>query len=168
MNRVNIKMKLTNVSDPTVTVNGAPVDFKKSGNDYIGTVDTEFDTVELEVFRFHELNGALWALWALLFFVFSMFGIFDARLDGKCICIRYKATLHLGENTSVTLAFNHPKAGTKAVECRCDCEAEQTANEYYLDETAKKRTKILRIIKILSWVALVIIAVIAVVLSIVL
>lgn len=154
MNEINFKMRIGAISNPTVTVDGEAVKFEKSGSDYVGNFKTDKDTVELEIFRYHEMSGKLWWLFSLLFFIVSVFGIFDMRLDRHGICIKYKSILHLKEKSEVSLSFNRPIDGKKAVECRCDCEAEQVDNAFYTDKTIKKRMKIMLAVKIVLWIAL--------------
>ena len=101
MNEINFKMRIGAISNPPFTFDGEAVKFEKSGSDYVGNFKTDKDTVELEIFRYHEMSGKLWWLFSLLFFIVSVFGIFDMRLDRHGICIKYKSILHLKEKSKV-------------------------------------------------------------------
>ena len=158
MSELTIKMSKANLPNAAVVVNGSEVKFKK-GSD--GLYESKFplnendNTCTLEVFTFSEYGGKLWWLYSLLFFVVSCFGIFDVPY-GKTIALRYKTKLTLCENTQVMLRFNPMLEGKKAVELDTNVVSEEETNGYFLDETLRKRRKIMKIIKALTWVAIIV------------
>ncbi len=168
MKQVNVKFFGFNAERYGVFVDGEHVEAKrdKSGSIEFGFT-TEKETVDFQVIKYLEINGPLWFLFSLLFFFVGIFGIFSPRYGAKCIVMDYRLNLTpVKDVNKVAIRFMSPlvngkKVSGKVATVESDCEVQEIANEYYVDEKARKRIKIKRAVEVVLW--LVAIAVTAIV-----
>ena len=89
----------------------------------------------------------------MFFFFISIFGIFDIKLDKKCLKIDYHIKVKVSENSNLRLSLNNDKNNPINLETKCEYTV--INNNSFIDETAKKRLKILKISKIVCWLLLI-------------
>lgn len=155
-----LDIKLTggmHMDNTVVTANGAPVALKKNAHgNYSGRLETDKDTVKLEVARYLDIGGILWFLAQLFFFLISIFGIFDVHRKEKCITPDFAVEIDLKDSgNSVALRCNTQKADAKAIDVDTDLETRELSNVYRLDANAKRKLKLLLFSKIVLAAAVV-------------
>lgn len=128
---------------PVIKIDGKAVKTKK--NDFGSRTcvyNTDKDKVEVHVYKHLELAGKMWFLMNIVYFIVSLFGIFDSPYDKKCIVLDCKFMVTLKENSKVSLALNAKQQQGKAANIETDCEITELENNFYVDNTIKKRWKI--------------------------
>lgn len=152
-----LKLTVANaVRDCRFYIDGKQIALERGANGVQTAVwNTEREEAEIEIYKISELNGRLWFLSAIFFFVISCFGIFNSRYDKRCISVRYKAIVRLGQNTDLRLEFNRFAEGQPALSCFCDSSAEERENCFFTDKQAKKRFKLLTVVEVFLWLALI-------------
>ena len=156
----NVNLKLTNTSGlkPNVYVDGKVLKYKKDNFGNLTTnYSTQKDVVTIEIKKIYDINGPLWFLTSLFFFFISIFGIFDLKPNKRCISIVSIIKVKVNESCSLKIKFKSRTQLETAFELESEnCEVlEESGNNYYIDEVAKKRYKIMRIVKISLWIALI-------------
>ncbi len=168
MKNIKLKIKGYGALKPVVKVDGKVIKFKKNEfGSFESNVQTEKEKVQIEIYRYLEINSRLWWLTQIFFFVISIFGILDPLKEKSCVVIDYKSELDLttAESASVELAINTAKTDGKAIELKSECACVEETNEFYVDKKAKKRVKIMKAVKLLVFLACVAVATTAIVLT---
>ena len=155
MSRLTVKMRGNSPLNPAITVDGKDCAVKRNqyGNKTV-TVDSNSDYAEIRIFNVIAESSPLWVLYSLFFFFISVFGIFDVRENRKCFVIDVTIKVRLYGDTDFDVAYLPLNDGAKAVEIACDGDYSVENNVYSIDETAKKRRKIMLLVKIALWIAL--------------
>ncbi len=166
MNKLNIKLIGVNSKGlPDVFADGLSV--KCSKNNF-GSLDAEVQTekneVEIEIIKEPELKGKFWWLYAIISFVLSIFGIFEPPYDKKCIALNCKFRIKLCNTglkniNAVKLKFNTNSSQGRAAEIETENEFEEITNQYSVDQTVKKRRKIVILGRIIAWICIIFITV---------
>lgn len=160
MKTLNLKLQGGYEYRPIIEIDGQEVSYKRNKHEAaIITYQTEKDSVDIKVKNILEINGPWWWFMQMFFFVISIFGILNQRLEKTCYIIDYQASIDLpNEQNDVTLKINLAKDGAKAIDVLSETKPkDETVNLFTLDQTAKKRKKILKISYIVSWIVLVIV-----------
>ena len=160
MKTLNLKLQGGYEYRPIIEIDGQEVAYKRNKHEAATiTYQTEKDSVDIKVKNILEINGPWWWFMQMFFFVISIFGILNQRLKKTCYIIDYQASIDLpNEQNDVTLKINLAKDGAKAIDVLSETKPkDETVNLFTLDQTAKKRKKILKISYIVSWIVLVIV-----------
>lgn len=168
MKNIKLKIKGYGALKPTVKVDGKQMKFKKNEfGSFESQVQTDKDKVQIEIYRYLEINSRLWWLTQIFFFIISIFGILDPLKEKNCVVIDYKSELDLTnvESASVDLAINTAKNDGKAIELKSEAPCVEQTNEFYVDNKAKKRVKIMKFVKLFVFLACVAIVITALVLT---
>ena len=158
---LRIKCNGTASLRPVIYIDGKAVKIKKNrfGN-YLIEHKTEKDNAEVVIRQFPELSGRLWLIMALLFYFISIFGIFNPPYERRCLNIKCRFTVYLGEgNTDLSLVFRTNKAGGRALELNEGAPVEEFVNECTVDVRAKNRLRVVRVLQAIGWVAFIVAAV---------
>lgn len=151
MKELNFKISGAKKLNPVTEVNGQNIKLKKDkfGN-YQSKILVDTDEVDIKVQRYSELNSKLWWLLSIFYFVISIFGIFDTLKEKNCITIDCHLKVNMRETDNGFMELKAKKFETqgKAFEIVSNCNGEEVSNNYYLDNKAKKRKRIMTIVKI--------------------
>ena len=163
MNILNLTLskKLRPYTD--VYVDGEIINFKKKKKRYIAEHSSHNETAELIIKSYSRYQTRWWFLIEMFFFLVSIFGVFDQRFGKYCYTTHCKIKLNLQSETNVKLRIITPRNNGAVVKVEGDCESEEVENIYKIDETAKKRQKILKISKIITFVAILALVVVLIV-----
>ena len=162
MKILNLKLQGGYEYRPIIEIDGKEVAYKRNKHEAAMITDqTEKDSVDIKIKNILEINGPWWWFMQMLFFIISIFGILNQRLEKTCYIIDYQANIDLpNEQNDVTLKINLAKDGAKAVDVLSETKSrDESTNLFTLDQTAKKRKKILKISYIISWIVLVVVVV---------
>ncbi len=159
-----LEIKLTgqqNSGETIIKVDDKPVNFVKNefGN-LVCRYQTENDKVNIKVYRMLDVGGFVWFITQLFFFLISIFGIFDIHRKERCLVIDYESEFDLKEENKLTLRLEYPQDNLKAIDVETDLNKREISNKYYLDATAEKTLKGLKITKILLTLAIIVTAII--------
>ena len=160
MKTLNLKLQGGYEYRPIIEIDGKEVAYKRNKHEAATIAyQTEKDSVDIKVKNILEINGPWWWFMQMFFYVISIFGILNQRLEKTCYIIDYQASIDLpNEQNDVTLKINLAKDGAKAIDVLSETKPkDETVNLFTLDQTAKKRKKILKISYIVSWIVLVIV-----------
>lgn len=151
MKILTLKFLKTQKLNPSILVDGKAVKLEKNSfGNYEIKHQTENDKVEVIIRRYLELSSPLWLLLSLLYFVISIFGIFDYRLDLKCVVINCKFIVPLDDNEeNIVLVNLNDTKSDKAVTLQYKHKLDIIANNYFVDEKVRQRTKIVLILRII-------------------
>lgn len=166
MNKLTVKLNGYASKDTMFLVDGQKVKFKNNrfGNKEF-VYQTEKSKVNITINRFLEINSKFWLLWQLLFFVISIFGIFDMRSSRGYFVVDCEMNVDVSEDTKLTLKMNDSPKNDYACTYECNTQVEEVKNQYYVDEKAQKRGKILVWAKILTFAVFAIIGIVIVVVT---
>ncbi len=157
MKEVNLILRGMDAKNAVVFVDNKAVKTKRNNfGGQTATVQTENNSVRVRVESVLELQNPMWLLTNIFFFLISIFGLLDVRPSKTLTIVEYDATITLGggeNNIALTLDLN--KAPKVLAETACQIEEHQ--NKLEIDETLKKRKKILKISKIFTFIISVII-----------
>lgn len=160
MKTLNLKLQGGYEIRPAIEIDGQIIPYKRNKHQStMITFQTEKECVDIKIKNILEINGPWWWFMQMFFFIISIFGILNPRLGKNCYIVDYQATIDLpNEQNDVTLKFNMTKDGEKAIDVLSEAKPkDEKSNLYTLDQTAKKRKKILKISYIISWIVLIII-----------
>ena len=132
-----------------VYVDGKRVSLKKKKKERLASLQTEKESVELEIKRYSRYNFKLWFFNELIFFILSIFGIFDQRFGNFYYETECKIQIPLTEtnnNFSVRLAV--PKHEGEVVRIEKGSVGEVVENKYIRNNVLAKRAKIMKGTKI--------------------
>ena len=114
------------------------------------------DSVKVEVFTRHRLEGPLWWLFNIFFFIISVFGIFDERGIYRYHAFRTEFRVWLkGDLTKLVLRNNRYGEGDEALVVESLSGVKVERNAYYKDLTFERRKTIMTIIRVALYVGLV-------------
>lgn len=166
MNKLNLKLTgSVNLGQTQVLANGTPLVFKKNEFRNITSVyETAESKVKIEVVRFLDVGGFVWFITQLFFFVISIFGLLDIHAKPVCVASNFEIEVDLKQDCNLTLKFGSPKDGAKVAEIEADCEVNEIANAFVIDEGVKKKFKALKIAKIFLALAIIITTILLIVL----
>ncbi|MDE6047311.1 MAG: hypothetical protein K2F56_01645, partial [Anaeroplasmataceae bacterium] len=91
------------------------------------------------------------------FFIISLLGIFDIRYKNKEKTVLFSAELFLKTDSVVELHYNAFSKNQEALELTGDCAFQILENHYTLDQTLKRKIRLLYILKLATWVCFIII-----------
>lgn len=150
MKILSLKFLKTQKLNPSIIIDGKAVKLKRNSfGNYEIKHQTEKDKVEVVIHRYLEFSSPLWLFWSLLYFVISIFGIFDYRLDLKCVVINCRFIVPLDDNEeNVVLVNLNDIKSEKAVTLQYKHKLDIIANNYFVDDKVRKRTKIILILRI--------------------
>ena len=114
------------------------------------------DSVKVEVFTRHRLEGPLWWLINIFFFIISVFGIFDERGIYRYHAFRTEFRVWLnGDLTKLVLRNNRYGEGDEALVVESPSGVKVERNAYYKDLTFERRKTIMTVVRIALYVGLV-------------
>ena len=114
------------------------------------------DSVKVEVYTRHMLEGPLWWLVNIFFFIISIFGILDQRGVYKYHAFRTEFRVRLdGDLTKLVMRNNRYVEGDEALVIESPQGISLESNTYYKDLSFKRRKTAMTIIRILLYIALV-------------
>ena len=157
MKEVNLILRGMDAKNAVIFVDDKAVKTKRNNfGGQTATVQTENNSVRVRVESVLELQNPMWLLTNIFFFLISIFGLLDVRPSKTLTIVEYDATITLldGEN-NIALTLDLNKAPKVLAETACQIEEHQ--NKLEIDETLKKRKKILKISKIFTFIISVII-----------
>ena len=157
MKEVNLILRGMDAKNAVIFVDDKAVKTKRNNfGGQTATVQTENNSVRVRVESVLELQNPMWLLTNIFFFLISIFGLLDVRPSKTLTVVEYDATITLvdGEN-NIALTLDLNKAPKVLAETACQIEEHQ--NKLEIDETLKKRKKILKISKIFTFIISVII-----------
>lgn len=147
-----IELKITGVLDkiPEVTIDDQVMKFKKNGfGNLICIANTENERVCIRVKNYLDVGGVGWFLFQIFLFLISIFGLFDIHKKERCFRISFEANVLLKEENKIALQLTSPKESGKAIHIQTNLVNEEVVNEYYIDDQARRKLKILKWVKIL-------------------
>ncbi len=154
-----LELKLTGLQysgENNISIDGEQVKFKKNQfGSLVCKYQTENDKVNVKVFTMLDVGGFIWFLTQLFFFVISIFGIFDIHRKESCLVVDYEAEFDLKEENKITLQFDSPRDGARAVNVGTDLTSREACNKFYFDKEAKRTLKILTVTKIFLAIAII-------------
>ncbi len=157
MKEVNLILRGMDAKNAVIFVDDKAVKTKRNNfGGQTATVQTENNSVHVRVESVLELQNPMWLLTNIFFFLISIFGLLDVRPSKTLTVVEYDATITLvdGEN-NIALTLDLNKAPKVLAESACQIEEHQ--NKLEIDETLKKRKRILKISKIFTFIISVII-----------
>lgn len=157
MKEVNLILRGMDAKNAVIFVDDKAVKTKRNNfGGQTATVQTENNSVRVRVESVLELQNPMWLLTNIFFFLISIFGLLDVRPSKTLTVVEYDATITLvdGEN-NIALTLDLNKAPKVLAESACQIEEHQ--NKLEIDETLKKRKRILKISKIFTFIISVII-----------
>lgn len=166
MKEVNIKI-MGDARDTVLFADGERLNLKKNEfHNYACKYATEKDRIKIELYRELDVGGVLWFITQLFFFVISIFGIFDTHIKRSAVVFDFSAEVDIPDSGDICLKLNRRSESGQAVTLETAFNAQESANEYYVDEKARKTFKLLRIAKVLTAIAVVAIVIISIAASI--
>ena len=166
MNELNVKLVAPkNIGYPLVRIDGEDVKFtrNKYGN-FVYKYQTDNQTARIEVYRCMDVGGFFWFVAQLFFFLISLFGLFDIHRRERCVTLDFAMEIDLNQTSDVTLRCKPRKENSVAVEVVTELPTRVLSNRYYVDETAKKKLKILTAVKVVLAIAIVVAVILTIIL----
>lgn len=152
--------------NPSVLINGCNLKYKedKRGNKSY-EIESEKDEIDIEIFKWFDIESKHWLLTSIIFYIISFFGLFDIRDNKKPYSLKYKGKIKLNEeenNLKVMLNSFKPDELAFVFEGNCALEANET-NKYFIDENVvSRRKKLKKVKKIIRLVVLALVIIIGV------
>lgn len=136
--------------NPIITLDNKILKFKKGNNfNRICEVEVDKDELEIQICKWHELEGKHWFVFSLFFFFISLFGIFDIKQDKVIYSIKCKGKLRCNEQDSTCHITLLPfKIGEPIFNYQGNCDIiDILDNKYFIDEEITRRNNLLKKIK---------------------
>ncbi|MEG1608589.1 MAG: hypothetical protein RR348_01845 [Clostridia bacterium] len=170
MNTIKITIRNYELIYPTILIDGVAIKFKrdKQSKCYIGTFQTEKNSVTLHIFKWYELADKNWKLKSFLNWLISLGGLLSAGYEKSCQTFDTTTTLNLNDNdNNLDLSFNSPRQNADAFKMFSNGDpVDIVDNKYHVDNIVKKRRKQTRIFSTIGFiVAAVLVAILIIILS---
>ena len=140
---------------PYVLIDNKKIKFKKNRMGHrIYEIETDKEEVEIEIFKWFEIESKHWMFFSLFFFMISFFGLFDVNDDKLPYSLKYKGKIKINEEDNyLKIILNSFRPGERAFVWEGNCSIDYNdTNIYFIDnmvvERRKKIKKLKRIIRI--------------------
>lgn len=154
--------------EPNILIDNKKLKYKKNKmRNRIYQIETDKDEIDIEMYKWFEIESKYWLFTHIFFFIISFFGLFDIKENRKPYSLKYKGKIKLSEGENeLKIILNPFKPNEQSFVWEGNCSVDYNdTSKYFIDEGVnEKRRKLKKIKKTIKLCVLAILIIITVLL----